>query len=620
MTKGTAARLAVLSADHRRRTIGLFDRGAMLQTRVPRDRACRFPRIQPTPRAVAWTLILLAWTGWFAPLSFGDGTADAASPASSIQTLSFDLKTHTVTGALPFDEPFHIKATGINGATVGGRVRFAPVARGKKCGPSGVDPEVSAALQRMVPVEGFVSTGGTSPEFFALSKDEFLSPNSLQCFVFELDEKVPSEFHTAMRAKYELLATELQDKASLAPRDFDDIRAELRNELRALASARRMNVILPKESVLVPGAASPQAKRVFERNFVDVLSAQSNKVTQMDSFCQDRAAAIDALAVLQTGSFGDVLKKMHENRLANPAVGTLIAANTPAFQDLLGDRLSKKLRGDTDCSAANGRAPVKALDILMLMKSADLAGHEAELDLLVAQLVAMKGMFESLLADNAKLATAIGADSSRVRRDIERLVPATDRFRSAKTQLQEVKVILDARDAALDRIANRDDFLQLNDVSLVGSTIVPLAERAKLYISADLGMAAAWDIQKSFGYAGVNFSTRAINKNAPLEWRPSDLDWWRKRLSGMVGITYQDIEKEGEYEGTFGDKAVVTAVGFRVLESLRVSVGGVAIRKVDPNPLVDHTELAITPFVSFSVDWDVKSSLGKLDGWLGGGT
>jgi hypothetical protein len=158
----------------------------------------------------------------------------------------------------------------------------------------------------------------------------------------------------------------------------------------------------------------------------------------------------------------------------------------------------------------------------------------------------------------------------------------------------------------------------LNDVSLVGSTIVPLAERAKLYISADLGWGAAWDIQESFGYAGVNVSTRAINKNATLDWRPRELDWWRTRVSGMVGLTYQEVKRTGEYEGTFGNRAIVTAVGFRILESVRISVGGVAIRKVDSNPLVDDKHFAMTPFLSFSIDWDVKSTLGKLDTWLGG--
>jgi hypothetical protein len=452
MKESAERRLSSFDAIAIRKT--LFDGGPMLHAVVPGRRAFTVDRIRPMLRQIAGTLLLLTGAASLAPVSHAAGPVET-NPPSSISTLTFDLESRTVTGVLPFDEPFRIKATGISAGAVRGRVRFAPVRRGQSCGPDIIHDDVRAALGRMVAVEGFVNEKGNPREFIALAKDAFLTPNALQCFVFELDEKVPAEFRTAMRAKYEQLATEQE---GLAAPDFDQIQEALLEELDKLARARRMRLTLPRDSVLIDGAASPEANAVFRRNFVAVINALSNKKSQMDAFCQDRAAAVDALSALQNGSFSRILEKMHEVRIAQPAIHALITENTPAFQDLRGTRLSTALLRDTDCSRSTPAEAAKAADLLFLSKSADLAGHEAELDLRVAQLTAMNAMLQKLLAD-AKLVAAIGENKDDVTRDAETLIRAAHRFRSAKKQLDEVKVILDQRDSVLDQIANRDDFL-----------------------------------------------------------------------------------------------------------------------------------------------------------------
>jgi hypothetical protein len=131
----------------------------------------------------------------------------------------------------------------------------------------------------------------------------------------------------------------------------------------------------------------------------------------------------------------------------------------------------------------------------------------------------------------------------------------------------------------------------------------------------DVGVASAWDLDEAFSYIGMNLYTRPINKAAPL--RRGEQDWFRKRFSFTLGLSIQTLVKSGAYKGVFADRGLVTAVGWRVLDSIKLTAGGVILKENDRNPLVGDTRLAITPFVALSVDWDVRNTLQGLGTALG---
>ncbi len=503
------------------------------------------------------------------PVTLRGQTTPATSPPSSIKTVTVNFDDRSAAGVLPFDEPFRIQAQNVGEDVVAGGVRFGPLPRGMKC---------EASLDTLRPkkperIDGFLVKANSKNELHVLSTDQFIVPNRLQCFVFELDHKMPPELRAQIRTMYDQLgaqATDSRPDPAAVESGLQSIQRQVCDALKAFAASKKMGLKEPCDS----GSGAALARALTQertRAFVKILDAQDNKKRQMDTYCQVRKDAVDALATLQRGYFGRVLEKMHEARLTKPAVRALIAEHAVAFRELRGTKRSANLRADDECAEDHAEG------LLEHMTPADLAGHEKELDAVIAELETMKPMFESLLASDAKLATELGESARNVALDAERVSAIAADFRGVKAVLEEVKTILAARETALNTLAARDDLLNLSTVTLVGSSIVPYTDRAKLYISADVGLGSAFEIQETFGYAGVNIYTRAINKNAQLDWSRLDLDWWRKRVSGMVGITIQDVERAGEFKGTFGKKAVVGALGFRVLESVRVSAGGMLI-------------------------------------------
>lgn len=84
-----------------------------------------------------------------------------------------------------------------------------------------------------------------------------------------------------------------------------------------------------------------------------------------------------------------------------------------------------------------------------------------------------------------------------------------------------------------------------------------------------------------------------------------------------LGLTLQDVQRSGAFSGVIGDRAIVTAAGYRVLDSVKLVGGALVIKEQDANPLIDKTRLAVTPFVAISLDWDVRSTFGRLGTALG---
>ena len=131
---------------------------------------------------------------------------------------------------------------------------------------------------------------------------------------------------------------------------------------------------------------------------------------------------------------------------------------------------------------------------------------------------------------------------------------------------------------------------------------------AGLYVSLDLGLLYGFEVDRGAVFAGVNVYLAPVNKDAPL--RGAAL---RKRLSVTVGLTLTNMRQEDDdrFENLIGDRwNVLVGMGLRVTGSLRLGAGALLLLRNDPNPLVLDRSLGAVPYVTASLDVDVRRLFG----------
>ncbi|HET9385892.1 MAG TPA: hypothetical protein VFO67_12150, partial [Gemmatimonadales bacterium] len=121
--------------------------------------------------------------------------------------------------------------------------------------------------------------------------------------------------------------------------------------------------------------------------------------------------------------------------------------------------------------------------------------------------------------------TAKDEAAAKVLRDIRRHLNALSDF--GRTYGIEYESVRDATQQILDHVA-----LEAREVRVgFGSSVLTADMNRNAYVSLDLGLAYAWDLQNMVFYAGTNIYFRPINKNAPL-----GRNFWR-RFALTIGIT-----------------------------------------------------------------------------------
>ena len=133
-----------------------------------------------------------------------------------------------------------------------------------------------------------------------------------------------------------------------------------------------------------------------------------------------------------------------------------------------------------------------------------------------------------------------------------------------------------------------------------------LATRQQWYTSADVGLAIA--LNEVFPYAGANFYFRPVNSEAPLRMST--------RISALLGLTWtENVLKEGERGPLYGKStALVVGLGLRLTEVLKVGVGVLVFKGLDPNPLLDRPKIRVAPMFNMALDLDVGGILSGLFG------
>jgi hypothetical protein len=145
-------------------------------------------------------------------------------------------------------------------------------------------------------------------------------------------------------------------------------------------------------------------------------------------------------------------------------------------------------------------------------------------------------------------------------------------------------------------------------VSLEATSILDFQARATSTINADLGVAYVTGIEAVVPYFGVNFYPNAINKRVPLRYAGG----WDDRFALTLGLTAVSIAREGDRDNLFSSFGLLAGVGWRIADPVRVAFGGVFMRDVSDDPFDNSRPVVWTPFVSASLDADVRSALGKI--------
>lgn len=222
-------------------------------------------------------------------------------------------------------------------------------------------------------------------------------------------------------------------------------------------------------------------------------------------------------------------------------------------------------------------------------------------------------------------------------------LPLDSEFQSLKTKISEIvgsigyhfrkygndlkalqSIINDQLGSFIDAVSS---FLY-NDISIAGNSVNgDFVTRANTYVCADLGIALLPAIAKLTPYIGTNIYFRPINTNAPLKWCDHDKypdgnsynprrywsNWLGRRLSLVIGVSVVSVAKtyiRGDLMANSFN--IITGVGFRITDWVRISGGALWYSKFDANPLNTTQTIKPTPFISISFDLRIKTALNNL--------
>jgi len=134
-----------------------------------------------------------------------------------------------------------------------------------------------------------------------------------------------------------------------------------------------------------------------------------------------------------------------------------------------------------------------------------------------------------------------------------------------------------------------------------------ITEGKNPYIGVDAGMGYAFNLDKPYVYVGANFYRVPINKDqkgVPY-WGVEGLN---KRVSLLLGLaTSIDGAKNLVGPGT-----PMAGLGYRFSRYVKLSTGSIVFKQKDENPLIDKDHVKLEPFVSISIDTDLKALLGGV--------
>ena len=187
-----------------------------------------------------------------------------------------------------------------------------------------------------------------------------------------------------------------------------------------------------------------------------------------------------------------------------------------------------------------------------------------------------------------------------------------------RVNAESLEAIIAARTTLQDQFRDTFGLLEAAPLTMGSTTQLDLVSDAQLTIMPDFGFVALikGDRQKPFAfqdftpYLGFQVGFRPMDKNIPL--RMIRYKSWRHRVSFMSGVTLRSLKIENQREDFFSGSSLITGLGFRLTNYLRLTSGVVWFKATDPNPLTSNKPLRFLPYVGVSIDLDVQKLFGGI--------
>ena len=458
-----------------------------------------------------------------------------------------------------------------------------------------------------------------------------LAPNRDICFEFTVVEKVDqAAFRKLARTavERELQSTlwveptttrrtgEITRSTIGTPAAFNRLRRRLIGEILT-QRGRGERLEAPAGSFFDPHVNLAGVEADYQERFVKLMGKQTNRFRQIESIQGTNK---------RIGTRGDLVESLRK-LVKSPAYKKLADRGGYA-KTVLGDSLVPGLRPDAtaiDCGkwadglvdAAGATAGVARdlEDVWSPRELADTRAGDVVTPGILSNLERGQRSFDRFLAvlqsyvDDPNLGTLDGLDAAATGQLREAVGEVADQLDLHLEGLRELQRLLVERDrkitALLDELA-----LELDSrVRLLGTTTGGYETRASYYISADIGVGYAPDVEEMFTYIGTNIYFRPVNKKAPLRGLS-----FKKRFSIMLGLTNESLESEGQLKGIVGTSPLLVAGGLRLNDFIRLSAGAVIFKDEDPNPLITEEQLAWSPYISISIDWNLRKIFARFGG------
>jgi hypothetical protein len=532
-------------------------------------------------------------------------TASTTGAVDPNQVVDLDLDGGRFLEPLPFDVPFAVRGSLPAGvaAVTARMLKFSDAVNcEQQRGALDAAPSLGPA--------SLVSAAG-KPEF--LLPVPALQVNRYYCFEFTRrsalpDAKIADFRQGAFQAVDAALRPLVPDNVNNATA-YEALRATIVAAVKALLGSNEV-LDAPKSSFFGSGTADEVLLK-YKVEFNTILARQEQRRQALAEFRQRQADALKPLTALQ----------------ASDAYRRVAAAFQHGRQSSLS--LDEFLKGKPGALALAGLEPSDLQNLVLglapgsPLPNLDRIFTAAEAQAMAQQLATTAAGLDDLgkvvdnLNQNQVLRAAAGLDDTAGKKDLAALpdpiVAAQRAVRLDLFSLNGFAAVLAGRERLITGLVDQLNAQLQETVGVAGTTVGGFELRASWYISADVGVATASQINQVFAYVGANVYLGPVNKRAHLRWSSFRQDIWsefRRRFAFTIGLPYNgsNLAKAGERSGVVGANPLLVGAGFRINDLLRVAGGALIFKFNDTNPLVDRQHLGATPYFGLSVDWDARSS------------
>ncbi|WP_138476497.1 hypothetical protein [Dyadobacter bucti] len=118
-------------------------------------------------------------------------------------------------------------------------------------------------------------------------------------------------------------------------------------------------------------------------------------------------------------------------------------------------------------------------------------------------------------------------------------------------------------------------------------------------------------------YVGVAYNLRSFDPDIPLNKIRSALAY-HEYLSFNIGLAFSSVAKTDYRDDLLGNRNLLTGMGIRVTQGVKINLGTLWYNRLDDNPLIDRKKVRGVFYLGFSLDFRLQELLGDFAGIFSG--